>query len=444
MSNNIQYNSSFADVPLNLKLQQIITSSDAVTVPSGIKRVWALCIGGGGSGGMGNIYSNTTYTITNATSSIPITSVSINTPASGYTTFFTPYTPHPISSITLAGFTPTNYNGARTVDSVNPGVSFVAYTGQSTAVTTIGNYTGYTIFTIGTHSLKIHQSCSTSGITPTTLNISPSSGISAFTSTEIVLFGGSGTYTSGGTLTTQLSSGAGGAGGGIACGWTPVPTNCTVGLGGVVNTSNSNIIPYSVPGGTTIFGTVIAGGGGAGLPATASNILDNAGTITAGAQYLHNGSGSGTGGQKSFGTSNVILSQTNESGTSGGSSGENSLVLGGGGSNARSFTTTNLSGINGGSGVCGGGGSGATTTAVATGGNGGTSYFWSTYTGGNGSSGTGINFGAGGGGAGILANGSNASGINGGNGGAGGGGGGGSVNGGIPGNGGNGVIYLYY
>jgi hypothetical protein len=52
MSVNIYDNSSFADIPLGLKLRQTITSSGTVTgIPDSVKRVYAVCIGGGGGGG---------------------------------------------------------------------------------------------------------------------------------------------------------------------------------------------------------------------------------------------------------------------------------------------------------------------------------------------------------------------------------------------------------
>lgn len=54
MATNIYNNPSFSEVPLGLKLRHTITSSGAVTgIPSSIKRVYAVCIGGGGGGGTG-------------------------------------------------------------------------------------------------------------------------------------------------------------------------------------------------------------------------------------------------------------------------------------------------------------------------------------------------------------------------------------------------------
>ena len=58
MSANIYNNPSFSDTPFGLKLQQTITGSGAMgtaagssVIPAGIQRVYAVCIGGGGSGG---------------------------------------------------------------------------------------------------------------------------------------------------------------------------------------------------------------------------------------------------------------------------------------------------------------------------------------------------------------------------------------------------------
>ena len=51
MSVSIYSNSSFSDSPYGLKLQQTLTTSGSVTIPDNIRRVYAICIGGGGSGG---------------------------------------------------------------------------------------------------------------------------------------------------------------------------------------------------------------------------------------------------------------------------------------------------------------------------------------------------------------------------------------------------------
>jgi len=52
MATNFYNNPSFSESPYGLKLQQTITSSGSVTgIPSSVKRVYAVCIGGGGGGG---------------------------------------------------------------------------------------------------------------------------------------------------------------------------------------------------------------------------------------------------------------------------------------------------------------------------------------------------------------------------------------------------------
>ena len=51
MSVNIYQNPQFSDTPLGLKLRQTITASGSVTIPAGVSRVYAVCIGGGGGGG---------------------------------------------------------------------------------------------------------------------------------------------------------------------------------------------------------------------------------------------------------------------------------------------------------------------------------------------------------------------------------------------------------
>ena len=52
MSASIYSNSSFTDSPYGLKLQQTITATGttSVTIPTGIRRVYAIVIGGGGAG----------------------------------------------------------------------------------------------------------------------------------------------------------------------------------------------------------------------------------------------------------------------------------------------------------------------------------------------------------------------------------------------------------
>lgn len=66
MSTSIYDNPSFSNVPFKLKLRHTITSSGSVTgIPSSVKRVYAVCIGGGASGAVMAPY--TTATITNVT-----------------------------------------------------------------------------------------------------------------------------------------------------------------------------------------------------------------------------------------------------------------------------------------------------------------------------------------------------------------------------------------
>jgi hypothetical protein len=51
MSIDIYKSSTFVDAPYGLTLQQVLTTTGPVSVPSNIKRVWAVCVGGGGAGG---------------------------------------------------------------------------------------------------------------------------------------------------------------------------------------------------------------------------------------------------------------------------------------------------------------------------------------------------------------------------------------------------------
>ena len=81
-------NLSLEDSPYGLKLQQTFTSSGAVTIPAGVRRVYAIVVGGGGGGfgtaganggggGAGGYSAGWTY---------PATSVVVGTGGAGGTT----------------------------------------------------------------------------------------------------------------------------------------------------------------------------------------------------------------------------------------------------------------------------------------------------------------------------------------------------------------------
>lgn len=460
MSNGLSYNSSFSNLPINLKLRQTITSSGPVNIPSSIKKVWVMCVGAGGGGGMGSKNTTTSFAVTAVNTNPAITSIAINTPYNGYATYYTAYTPRVNQSVYITGFGGTAaYVGTKTVISVDVGVSFTCYTGTNSApASNSGNFGGVVVYNIGSHQVQVGNRCSVTGITPTSLNLSTtagsSGGVSAVTSTEIVFPNTANlsatTYTSGGTVSfaTTIYGGSGGGGGAVSCGWTPVPTSCVVGLGGTtpVDISSGKISTFGMHGGTTSFGVVFApgGGGGGGVSDSTCYYKNNDVQIITRSTGL-GGSGSGGGFPWSGGTINRSFNRI--SGSVGGSPSDSSsttFAMGGAGSPGKLLSSINDTVKNGENGLTGGGGGSVLTSALATGPSGGNGGMWTTYNGGSGSVGTGYNFGAGGGGAGILENGYNASGINGGNGGNGGGGGGGSTYGGTPGIGGNGVIFVYY
>jgi hypothetical protein len=98
MSANIYANSLFSDVPLGLRLQQTITTTGttSVTIPSNVKRVFAVCIGGGGSGGVTHRASQAT--ITNASGNGTVVTYTANN------TFVVG------DNVSVAGITPSTLN----------------------------------------------------------------------------------------------------------------------------------------------------------------------------------------------------------------------------------------------------------------------------------------------------------------------------------------------
>jgi hypothetical protein len=230
----------------------------------------------------------------------------------------------------------------------------------------------------------------------------------------IVVGGGGG----GGTSTTN-----GGGAGGVAWGWTVASSSCIVASGNFLN----------IPGGFSRYGSIIAGGGGAG-----------AGVAEGTVGFLGSGGGLREGSTNYWGTPLAgggpggYVSTVGATPTAGGSG------VSGGGGGGFNVASGNITGGTGGSGLAGGGGGGgAVASGTATGGNGGNGI--NILTGaktigglGRPTVGSGIGVG-GGGGAGVAGNGSNATSATGAAGGLGGGGGGGR-----GGPGGNGLIYLFY
>jgi hypothetical protein len=258
-----------------------------------------------------------------------------------------------------------------------------------------------------------------------------------------VVVGGGG---SGGSSTSGQGSGGGG-GGGIKIGWVDVPSagiTATIGAGGGARgagtNSNGNL------GGATVFGSVLAHGGGGGAN-LGNSIFDTATGIPFGEGVPGYG---GTATNPSWANTNSFGIFPN--GAPFGYAPGAFAIAGSGGNTLSLITRT--TGFNnfmgGGAGGSGGssapgsnsGGSGFTGGGGGNGNNGGASSrdggLTNTFAGGTAGSGSS------GGGAGFLAAGSNGSGSGGGNGGSGGGGGGSGSTSLASGAGGNGCILIYF
>lgn len=433
------YSSQEFDSPSLLKLRQTITSSGPVTVPNGIKKVWAVVIGGGGGGGNNSNYV-TAPTIVSGIAGGSITSVSSNSPMTGYATYYTTSYVPVGATISITGFTPTSYNVTATVTHSNPGVSFSVPSAGSGTVTVNGVFTNILYFTCNSAPYSIGDRITFAGQVPTTftgtLYVSAISGNTIICNKTSSAPAANTALTTVGTVRLAYHGGGGGGGaGGFSCGWTYPTNTCIVGDGGTGETALNN----ATAGGYSSYGTIIAGGGGPGRSDRFNNNTSSGGIL--------GGGGGGVNGTSVSSTENSFTGAPNVGGksVSGNNTVGTSAVSGGGSSGTVISTgvevTTNLTINGGGSGLIGGGSGGGSTTGTVTAGNGGNGY---QSTGGNGASGTGYSFGGGGGGAGYLNNGGNASGPNGGNGGLGGGGGGGAAGMNNGGNGGKGIIYLYY
>lgn len=526
MTSDINSNPRYADVPLGLKLQQTLTSSGSVTLPPGVKRVYAVCIGGGGGGSatiLPNIRkvtaisgdgttvtytvdnnflagmavttagssiagynvtnatiataSSTNFTITNATTGTPtltnatataqtittgaaaggtITAVTPSSPATNQVTYSTT-TPVPVGvPVTISGASPAGYNGTFVVSASNPGTSFTvtnATTGTATGTITFTGVVRYT----AANNYKVGHLVTMTGHSPTGFNLT-SQLVVAASATEYTVantLAQSTVWTSGGNSAfnvTDRSGGGGGGAGGYSAGWTYAAPTCIVGTGGAGGQFDQALTPDQTtlaynnpngngkPGGNSIYGAVIAGGGSGG-----------GGTSNFGLIAVNMGAGGG--GNSPWITSNPsAVSYTGAASASsgnigyGGGGGQNNAggagVSGGGGGRVDSaVTTASITANGGGRGLIGGGAGSVSGLNTITGASGGAGDLFAA---GTGTSGTGVLVGAGGGGGGYRGAGGNASGNNGGNGGDGGGGGGAGNNNGTGGNGGNGVIYLYY
>lgn len=536
MSVNIYSNSSFADIPLGLKLQQTLLNpgTNSVIIPSNIKRVYAVCIGGGGGGGTSPIRqdrritaisgdgttvtytcannyvagmqvtvtgssitgynvtnatiataSSTQFTVTNATTGTPtltnalaiaqtvttgavaggtITAVTAGSPTTGQVTYSSTAIVPVGVPVTIAGATPTGYNGTFVVVASTPGTSFTVNNATTGAATGTITFTGVVRYTCA-NNYSIGSLVTMTGHTATGFNLSNQVVVDASSTAFSVAntLAQATTWTSGGN--SQFSGNGAGAGGGgagaFSAGWTNASNTCIVGAGGDggqmglsfgtksttfnINNTNGN----GFPGGFTQYGQVIAGGGGGGQGCHPVNTYI---TPTMG------GAGGGAAGMIGGGQAAGATSYTGAPGGSAGSGigyaggggsvngnpsgnagGAGVSGAGGGGNNATS--NSNQTGGAGGQGLIGGGGASAISLLVATGGTGGAG---DKFSGGSGSTGTGLLFGAGGGGAGYLASGFIGSANTGGAGGQGGGGGGAGCNSSPGGKGGDGAIFIYY
>lgn len=424
--------------------------------------------------------SSTNFTVTNATTGTPtltaatataatittgaaaggtITAVTASSPAAGQVTYSTT-TAVPVGvPVTIAGATPSGYNGTFVVVASNPGTSFTVNNTTTGAATGTITFTGVVRYT-AKNNYNVGSIVDISGHTPTGFNGNGQTVVRADSNEFSIAstLAQSTTWTSGGASQfyghTVSSSGGGGAGG-FSAGWTLVPGTCTVGTGGaggqmgLAFETNSTTFSLNNPNGhgkngnDTIFGQVIGGGGssGAGTSFTDAPTTRFA-SVGAGGGGDSQWTGATTSGASYTGAPSASSNSVGYGGGGGGNTvGAAGVSGGGGGRNGGAITNSSLTGNAGGRGLIGGGGGSVMCLNTATGGAGGAG---DRFAGGSGSTGTGYGFGAGGGGGGYIAAGSNASGNNGGNGGDGGGGGGAGCNNGTGGNGGNGVIYIYY
>lgn len=258
-----------------------------------------------------------------------------------------------------------------------------------------------------------------------------------------VIIGGGG---SGGSRTGSAVNGSGG-GGGVKIGWVDVPSagiTATIGAGGAATVAATNA--SGARGGATIFGSIMSSGGGGGCQ-------QNEAVFNTAVAQPH---GQGLAGYGGSANSITLLPNLNSfvslpagapfgftQGTFTAVSGDTSVLNAITGNLTRNWDNYLGGGAGGADGLRNAGGSGLTgggASSAATGGNSSRNGgLTNTFTGGTATAATG-----GGGGAGFLANGSNAVTITGGAGGSGGGGGGCAGTNGASGAGGNGCVLIYY
>lgn len=332
----------------------------------------------------------------------------------------------------------------------------------STATITNASGNGSTVTYIANNNFLVGSAVSISGVTPTAYNITYQTIISATPTSFTVSNTAVGLYVAGGTAITVISCGAGGGGaGGFSAGWTFAANTCTVGAGG---TGSLNGAFNGSRGGDTVYGMVIAGGGGVGR----SSSVASPGTPqlggAAGGGYTDTSSNNSLGSSAGSGVSYTGAPATDQNqigyaSTTGNSRTANATITvtdsfagvstAGGSGIAAGVASISVTAGAGGRGVITGGGGSAwafNTSAASTlvGGVGGQGDRFNGGTGTTTTTPTSLLGGAGGGGAGYLSAGGNAVGNTGGNGGVGGGGGGASNNTARGGEGGQGVIFLYY
>lgn len=363
MSVNIYTNPSFSEVPLGLKLQQTITSSGSVTIPSNIKKVFAICVGGGGSGAVMPPY--TTASITNVVaSSGTVTYTCSNSFVAG-------------ALVTITGVNPTSFNLSQVIIATASSTQFTVtstatgtyVSGGTAASGGAGGGGGAGGITMGWTYPSNTCVVAAGAVGQTGFNNGSVGGITQYGT--ICAGGGSGA--SHGTAAPSPTPSIGGAGGGQSAAADPPTSQSSGATSYYGQPAGFNFqLSYGGTGGTcginstgfiSRFASGVAGGGGGGTVSKGSNM--NWGQ--AGLFGFHAGGGGGAG------YSTTGTSVGGEGGRSdfyiggSGSSGSTNTAGAGGGGAGIAGNGSNASGITGGNGGLGGGGGGAGGSNATTG-----------------------------------------------------------------------------
>lgn len=362
MSTTFYNNNSYAETPYGLKLQQTITGSGAMgtaagssVIPSNIKRVYAVCIGGGGAGGT----TQAPVTITNAVGSGTVVTYTANN------TFTVGQNVH------IIGITPTAYNLTGVQISTRSATQFTVnnaatgtYVSGGTAQPWNGGAGG------GGGGISAGWTYVADSVTVGTGGVGP--GTSAVT-------GANGTHSQYGIVIAGGGSGGGNWSGGAGGGAT---TSTTSGFNGTPSytgapTTGTNVVGYAAGpsqafGGAGVAGVSSSGGAALNIGNTTNNITGPAG----GRGLICGGGGSpgittGTVSGCAGGTGDLFAGGTGGTGTG------TSFGGGGGGAGYRA-AGSNASGNAGGNGGDGGGGGGGANNGAAAG-NGGNGVVYLYY-----------------------------------------------------------------